>query len=102
VSGDAGLVGRHDVRSRLRRAAEAALAGDGQVVLLAALAGRQAEIDRFFGVLAGSEPLRDYLAPGNLVRLIGVRGMAGIVLGRLRADRRRARQPSHSTRTAPP
>jgi hypothetical protein len=71
-------------------------------VLFAALAGRQAEIDRFFGVLAGSEPLRDYLAPGNLVRVIGVRGMAGIVLGRLRADRRRARQPSHSTRTAPP
>jgi hypothetical protein len=34
VSGDAGLVGRHELRTRLRRAAEAAIAGRGQVVLL--------------------------------------------------------------------
>jgi flavin-dependent dehydrogenase len=59
-------------------------------VLFASLRGRQAEIDRFFGVLAGSEPLQEYLAPGNLVRVIGVRGMASIVLGRLRAGRQRA------------
>jgi hypothetical protein len=59
-------------------------------VLFASLRGRQAEIDRFFGVLAGSEPLQGYLAPGNLVRVIGVRGMAGIVRGRLRAGRQRA------------
>jgi hypothetical protein len=59
-------------------------------VLFASLRGRQAEIDRFFGVLAGSEALQGYLAPGNLVRVIGVRGMAGIVRGRLRAGRQRA------------
>jgi hypothetical protein len=72
-------------------------------VLFVALQGRQAEIDRFFGVMAGSEPLRDYLAPGNLVRVIGVRGMATVVLGRFRAGRRRpALQPSHSASNAAP
>jgi 2-polyprenyl-6-methoxyphenol hydroxylase-like FAD-dependent oxidoreductase len=71
-------------------------------VLFASLQGRQAEIDRFFGVVAGSEPLQDYLAPGNLVRVIGVRGMASVVLGRLRAARRPARQPSHSASNAAP
>jgi hypothetical protein len=34
VSGDAGLVGRHELRTRLRRAAEAAIMGNGRVVLL--------------------------------------------------------------------
>jgi hypothetical protein len=34
VSGDGGLVGRHQLRTRLRRAAEAALMGNGQAVLL--------------------------------------------------------------------
>jgi 2-polyprenyl-6-methoxyphenol hydroxylase-like FAD-dependent oxidoreductase len=64
--------------------------GVEEQVLFASLRGRQAEIDRFFGVLAGCEPLQDYLAPGNLVRVIGVRGMASIVLGRLRVGRQRA------------
>jgi hypothetical protein len=59
-------------------------------VLFASLQGRQAEIDRFLGVMTGSEPLRDYLAPGNLARVIGVRGMASILLGRLRGGRPRA------------
>ncbi len=42
-----------------------------EAVLFASLAGRQAEIDRFFGVITGAVPLRDYLSPGNLVTLIG-------------------------------
>ena len=39
MRGDGGLVGRHQRRSRLRRAAEAAIAGRGQVVLLTGEAG---------------------------------------------------------------
>jgi hypothetical protein len=53
-------------------------------VLMRALAGRQAEIDRFFGVLTGAVPLREYLAPGNLLKVIGVRGMARIMRSKLR------------------
>ena len=55
-----------------------------QQALFAALAGRQAEIDRFLGVITGTVPLPEYLAPRNLLRLLGVRGMAGLALGRLR------------------
>jgi hypothetical protein len=32
-------------------------------------------------------PLRDYLSPGNLVRLIGVRGLAKIIRGRFAGRR---------------
>ena len=53
-------------------------------VLFRALVGRQAEIDRFFGVLTGAVPLREYLAPGNLLKVIGVRGMARIMRSKLR------------------
>jgi 2-polyprenyl-6-methoxyphenol hydroxylase-like FAD-dependent oxidoreductase len=60
-----------------------------QEALFAALAGRQAEIDRFLGVLTGAVPLAGYLSPGNLLRLLGVRGMAGVALGRLRRPRPR-------------
>jgi len=55
-----------------------------QQALFAALAGRQAEIDRFLGMITGAVPLPEYLSPRNLLRLLGVRGMAGLALGRLR------------------
>jgi len=35
-------------------------------------------------VITGTVPLPEYLAPRNLLRLLGVRGMAGLALGRLR------------------
>ena len=54
--------------------------GVEQQALFAALAGRQAEIDRFLGVITGAVPLADYLAPGNLLRVLGVRRMAGLAL----------------------
>ncbi len=60
-----------------------------QRVLFESLVGKQAEIDRFLGVLTGAVPLEDYLAPGNLLRLIGVRGMAGVLFGKLRPARPR-------------
>ena len=54
-----------------------------QEVLFSALAQKPAEIDRFFGVLAGAVPLPEYLSPANLLRVVGVRGMAKVLLGNL-------------------
>ncbi|HMH94277.1 MAG TPA: FAD-dependent monooxygenase [Streptosporangiaceae bacterium] len=39
-------------------------------LLYGSLAGRPAEISRFFGALSGTEPLRPYLGLGNLTRVI--------------------------------
>jgi hypothetical protein len=46
--------------------------------LPASLHGRPAEIDRFLGVFAGVTPIRQYRSPRNLLRLLGVRGLARI------------------------
>ncbi|HWD42634.1 MAG TPA: NAD(P)/FAD-dependent oxidoreductase [Actinomycetota bacterium] len=51
-----------------------------QQALFAALAGRQDEIDRFLAVLTGSVTLNDYFRPRNLLRVLGVRGMASVAL----------------------
>jgi hypothetical protein len=48
--------------------------------------GRQAEINRFLGVITGAVPI-DYFTPRNLLRLLGVRGMATVMLSRLRQPR---------------
>jgi 2-polyprenyl-6-methoxyphenol hydroxylase-like FAD-dependent oxidoreductase len=61
--------------------------GASQQAMFAALAGWQAETDRFLGVLTGAVPLADYLSPRNLLRVLGVRGMAGLALGRFRRSR---------------
>jgi len=52
-------------------------------LLLASLAGRQAEIDRFLGVFAGAVPIRAYRSPRNLLRLLGARGLATVAGARL-------------------
>ncbi len=63
-------------------------------VLMESLLGRPAEIDRFLGVITGAVPLREYLAPGNLRKVIGVRGMTRVMLSKLRrAPRSRPPQP---------
>jgi flavin-dependent dehydrogenase len=51
--------------------------------LLASLAGKQAETDRFLGVLTGAVPITDYFRPGNLFKIMGAGGMARVVLARL-------------------
>jgi hypothetical protein len=45
-------------------------------------------------VLTGAVPLEGYFAPKNLLRLLGVRGMATAMLGRLRAHTP-AHTPAH-------
>lgn len=52
--------------------------------LLAALQGRQAEIDRFLGVFAGAGSIREYRSPRNVLRLLGVRGLAKIAVAAVR------------------
>jgi 2-polyprenyl-6-methoxyphenol hydroxylase-like FAD-dependent oxidoreductase len=64
-------------------------AGPEQQALFTALAGRPAEVDRFLGVLTGAVPLDSFFSPRNLLRLLGVRGMAAVTLGRLRSRGRR-------------
>jgi flavin-dependent dehydrogenase len=59
-------------------------AGVEQQVLFAALAAKPSEVDRFLSVLAGAVPLPEFQAPGNMVRLIGWRGMASIAWAKLR------------------
>jgi 2-polyprenyl-6-methoxyphenol hydroxylase-like FAD-dependent oxidoreductase len=59
--------------------------GPEQRALFAALAGNRAETDRFLGVLTGAVPLDGYFAPRNLLRVLGVRGMAAAMLSRLRS-----------------
>ncbi len=44
--------------------------------LLASLAGRPAEIDRFIGAFTGVNP--GYFAPGNMLRVLGLRGVTKI------------------------
>jgi 2-polyprenyl-6-methoxyphenol hydroxylase-like FAD-dependent oxidoreductase len=67
-----------------------------QQVLFEALATDQAETDRFLGVITGAVPLRDYLSPKNLMSIIGLRGMAKVILSRM------CRSPrAHPDRNAP-
>ena len=54
--------------------------------------GRQAEINRFLGVITGAVPIADYFTPRNLVRLLGVRGMATVMLSSCASRGRRQRR----------
>ena len=57
-----------------------------QQALLAALASRQADVDRFLGVLTGTVPPGEFFSARNLLRILGFRGLAAALLrGRPRA-----------------
>jgi hypothetical protein len=66
------------------RTAQLRPASRGERVLYAALAGRPAEITRFFGVLAGTEHAGRYLSPASLARVIAGGSRAS---SRLRGER---------------
>jgi 2-polyprenyl-6-methoxyphenol hydroxylase-like FAD-dependent oxidoreductase len=51
-----------------------------QQALFAALARRQADVDRFLGVMTGAVPLAEFFAARNMLRLLGVRGLAAMAL----------------------
>ncbi|HEY1369434.1 MAG TPA: NAD(P)/FAD-dependent oxidoreductase [Gaiellaceae bacterium] len=52
-------------------------------LLFEALARRPEDARRFLGVLTGSEPMADFFTAGNLKRILGVRGMAKLALGKI-------------------
>ena len=68
--------------------------------LFAALAEQPAEVERFFGVLAGAIPQREFFTPRNLVRLVGVRGTARLMLDKARSNKpvRRPEEPRVASR----
>src|SRR5262249_48886085 len=53
--------------------------------IFVALARNQAETNRFFGALTGAVPMNEYFTPGNLMKILGVAGMARIFWSKLRA-----------------
>jgi len=55
-----------------------------QEILLASLEYKPGEVERFFGVLTGSVPLKEFLSPASLLRIMGISGMGRLVLGSLR------------------
>jgi 2-polyprenyl-6-methoxyphenol hydroxylase-like FAD-dependent oxidoreductase len=59
-----------------------------EMALFRALAQRPEDADRFVGVLTGSVPLREFMSPRTIVRLVGVRGFARLVLGQARGGGR--------------
>ncbi|MCW2907813.1 MAG: NAD(P)/FAD-dependent oxidoreductase [Actinomycetia bacterium] len=73
---DAAIRPMYDFTVRLARFAAPTLA---QRQLLASLAGRPAEIDRFIGAFSGVVPTAEYFAPVNILRILGPRGAAGLL-----------------------
>ena len=55
--------------------------------LFQALARRQQDADMFVGALAGSVPLRQFMSPRTMVRLVGVGGFARLALAQARPHR---------------
>jgi hypothetical protein len=55
-------------------------------LLFKGLAGKQEDIDRFFGVMAGVVPIKEFMNPKNLVKIIGFRGMAKAVFSKMRGS----------------
>jgi hypothetical protein len=55
--------------------------------LFRALARRQQDADMFVGALAGSVPLRQFMSPRTMVRLVGVGGFARLAFGQSRPRR---------------
>jgi 2-polyprenyl-6-methoxyphenol hydroxylase-like FAD-dependent oxidoreductase len=61
----------------------------GAATLFPAIAGDPEQVTRFLGVLTGAVPVGEFFAPGNLRRLLGVRGLARLALAGLRPPTRR-------------
>jgi flavin-dependent dehydrogenase len=58
-----------------------------EMALFRALARRQEDSDMFLGVLAGSIPMRQFMSPRTMVRLVGAGGFARLMLGQARPHR---------------
>jgi len=58
----------------------------GELALFQALSQRQEDSDAFFGALTGAVPMREFMSPKNMIRLVGVRGLTRLMLGRRRGN----------------
>ncbi len=74
----------------------------GQEALFRALVGRQAEIDRFLGVLTGAVPVAEFFSPRSLIRLVGLRAFLRMAVGRARGGGGLERSSRRSPRLTPP
>jgi len=54
------------------------------MALFRAIARTQQDADSFAGVLTGSVPLREFMSPQTMVRLVGLKGFAKLMLGQAR------------------
>ena len=53
-----------------------------EMALFRAIARRQEDADQFLGALTGSVPLRQFMSPRTIVRLVGIRGFAALMARR--------------------
>jgi hypothetical protein len=58
-----------------------------QLLLFEAIQRNVEQTRRFLGMLTGAVPVADYFSPGNLRKLIGLRGFAKIARSKLRSRR---------------
>jgi flavin-dependent dehydrogenase len=70
-----------------------------EMALFQAIARRQEDADHFIGALTGSVPLREFMSPPTIVRLVGVRGFLALMRGQARYPGSE-RNTCTSTRTA--
>jgi 2-polyprenyl-6-methoxyphenol hydroxylase-like FAD-dependent oxidoreductase len=52
-----------------------------QLAVMRALAGNQAQTERFFGVMTGSVSIAEFFSPANLLHLLGPLGLARTMIG---------------------
>jgi flavin-dependent dehydrogenase len=69
-------------------------------LLFESLVGRQDLIDRFLGVLTGSEPMNEFFAPKNLFKIMGARRMGKIMLHNLLRSKPKAKSPQTMSSSA--
>jgi hypothetical protein len=59
----------------------------GELRLFEALAASQRNTDQFIGALAGVVPLREFMSPRNVTRLVGLGGLLRLIAGQAAARR---------------
>ena len=57
------------------------------LTLFQALSQRQEDSDAFVGMLTGAVPMREFMSPKNMIRLVGVRGFTRLMLAQARRPR---------------
>ncbi len=70
-----------------------------QQLVFEAIARRPADVDRFLGVMTGSVPMDEFFSGRNMSRLLGLGGMARMILARVRAGAQPARPVADSRGT---